>query len=238
MSSSAARFFLGTFAKRTASTLAEPASSQSSSTEAAGEDGCEQPSLPSDETLMALICDGDKEALASLFRRYARIVRGVAYRVLRDTSEADDLLQDIFLLIHRKCGMFDAARGPVRFWILQMTYHGAIARRRYLNSRHFYTRVDLDDAERDLADPSSGNLELRVEGDGLLGNSGLKRIFEALTEDQRQTLRLFFVEGYTLTEIATKLSQTRGNVKHHYFRGLEKLRKQFFDSKLPGDSAV
>ena len=176
-----------------------------------------------DEALMAGICGGDKEALASLFRRYARVVRGVAYRVLRDASEADDLLQDIILLIHRKCGMFDAARGPARFWILQMTYHRAIARRRYLNSRHFYTRVDLDDAERDLADPASGSLQ--VLGDGLLGNSGLQRIFDSLTEDQRQTLRLFFVEGYTLTEIARKLSQTRGNVKHHYFRGLEKLRK-------------
>jgi RNA polymerase sigma-70 factor (ECF subfamily) len=180
---------------------------------------------------MVLICQGDKDALASLFRRYARIVRGVAYRVLRDASEADDLLQDLFLMIHRKCGMFDASRGPARFWILQMTYHRAIGRRRYLNSRHFYTRVDLDDAERDLAAPASGSL-------GLPGNSSLKKIFEALTEDQRQTLRLFFVEGYTLTEIATKLSQTRGNVKHHYFRGLEKLRKQFFDSKLRGDSAV
>lgn len=234
MSSSAARFFLGTFGKRTASTLAEPPFSQSSSTEAAGEEGCDQPSLPSDETLMALICEGDKEALASLFCRYASIVRGVAYRVLRDTSEADDLLQDLFLLIHRKCNLFDASRGPARFWILQMTYHRAIARRRYLNSRHFYTRVDLDDVERDLADSAS----LQVSGDGLLGNSGLKRIFESLTEDQRQTLRLFFVEGYTLTEIATKLNQTRGNVKHHYFRGLERLRKEIFSVKLQGGSAV
>jgi len=191
-----------------------------------------------DELLMSRVCDGDKEALASLFRRYARIVRGVAYRVLRDASEADDLLQDIFLLIHRKCGMFDASRGPARFWILQMTYHRAIARRRYLKSRHFYTRVDLDDAERDLVAPGSGSLGFQVSGDGLLGNSGLKRVFEALSDDQHQTLRLFFVEGYTLTEIATKLNQTRGNVKHHYFRGLEKLRKQFFDGKLRGDSAV
>ena len=191
-----------------------------------------------DEAVMAQICEGSREALAILFSRYARAVRGVAYRVLRDASEADDLLQDIFLLINRKCGMFDASRGPARFWILQMTYHRAIARRRYLNSRHFYTRVDLDNAERDLAGPTNGSLGAETSGDGLLGNSGLKRLFEALSEDQRQTLQLFFVEGYTLAEIATKLNQTRGNVKHHYFRGLEKLRKHFFDSKLQGNSAV
>ena len=71
---------------------------------------------------------------------------GVAYRVLRDASEADDLLQDIFLLIHRLCKTFDSSKGSARFWILQMTYRRAISRRRYLTSRHFYTRLDLDEA--------------------------------------------------------------------------------------------
>ena len=52
----------------------------------------------SDEHLILNICKGDLDALASLFRRYAHIVRGVAYRVLRDASEADDLVQDIFVL--------------------------------------------------------------------------------------------------------------------------------------------
>lgn len=191
-----------------------------------------------DEGLMARVCEGDNEALASLFRRYARVVRGVAYRVLRDTSEADDLLQDIFLLIHRKCIMFDACRGPARFWILQMTYHRAIARRRYLNSRHFYTRVDLDDVGRELAAPETDCSGLVVAGDGLLGREGFRKGFEGLSENQRQTLQLFFFEGHTLGEIATKLNQTRGNVKNHYFRGLEKLRKQIFGNKLQGGSAV
>ncbi len=49
-----------------------------------------------DENLLSLVCDGSSEALTILFRRYARVVRGIAYRVLRDPSEADDLLQDIF----------------------------------------------------------------------------------------------------------------------------------------------
>jgi hypothetical protein len=76
---------------------------------------------PSDEVLMQEICHGSKEALSLLFRRYARMVRGVAYKVLRDTAEADDLLQEIFLLVHRLCGTFNSSKGPARFWILQMT---------------------------------------------------------------------------------------------------------------------
>ena len=192
----------------------------------------------SDEGLLVLVGQGDAEALARLFNRYAPIVRGVAFRVLRDASEADDLLQDLFMLILRKCGMFDPTRGPARFWILQMAYHCALAKRRYLNSRHFYTRVDLADVEKELSGRGSGNCGGRCGDDGLAENPGLKGAFDGLSNDQRETLRLFFVEGYTLPEIAVKLNQTYGKVKHHYFRGLEKLRKHVFNGKLRGNSAV
>lgn len=198
------------------------------------------PSLaaPSDEALMALLCDGDKEALASLFRRYARIVRGVAYRVLRDVSEADDLLQDIFLLVHRLCGTFDSSKGSARFWILQMTYRRAISRRRYLTSRHFYTRLDLDQAADRVGDvPANSGCENSV--DGILERKEAWESWLAeLSECQRQTLHLFFFEGYTFEEIAAKLGQTVGNARNHYYRGLDKLRKQISAGKLPGREAV
>jgi len=196
-----------------------------------------QPGL-SDEALLSFVCQGNLEALASLFRRYARLVRGVAYKVLRDTSEADDLLQDVFLLVHRLCRTFDSSKGPARHWILQMAYRRAISRRRYLTSRHFYTRLDLDDAASQLADPRMSVGQLEDSIDGGLENGGLQQAFEALAENQRQTLQLFFIEGYTLDEIAAKLGQSRGNVKHHYFRGLDRLRKEFFAGTFPGKRAL
>jgi RNA polymerase sigma-70 factor, ECF subfamily len=192
----------------------------------------------SDETLMAEVCLGSKEALAQLFRRYACVVRGVAYRVLRDGCEADDLLQDIFLLIHRLCKGFDRSKASARFWILQMTYRRAISRRRYLTSRHFYTRVDLDDVETELADPRNPAAEIDDCIDARMESGTLQRVFEELSENQRQTLQLFFVEGYTFDEIAEKLGQSRGNIKNHYFRGLERLRKHIFSGKLAGPGAV
>jgi RNA polymerase sigma-70 factor, ECF subfamily len=192
----------------------------------------------SDETLLTLVSAGSQEALALLFRRYARTVRSVAYRVLRDTSEADDLVQDVFVLVHRDCRAFDSSKAPARFWILQMAYRRAISRRRYLTSRHFYTRLDLDDAGSQVADPATLPAQLNDSIDRRLENGRLDTVFATLSEDQRQTLRFFFTEGYTLDEIADKLGQSRGNVKHHYFRGLEKLRKELFGSKLPGERAV
>jgi len=187
----------------------------------------------SDEALMAQVCDGDRDALASLFRRYARIVRRVAYRVLRDASEADDLVQDIFLLVHRLCRTFDSSKSPVRFWILQMTYRRAISRRRYLTSRHFYNLVDLDDVAVGLPDPNGQAASIENSFEGVFGKGSLEKLLSALSENQRQTLRLFFKDGYSLDEIAAKLGQSRGNVKHHYFRGLEKLRRYLCNDKLP-----
>jgi RNA polymerase sigma-70 factor (ECF subfamily) len=194
----------------------------------------------SDETLMAGICEGSREALAVLFRRHARIVRGVAYRVLRDSSEADDLLQDIFLLIHRLCKTFDSSKGPARSWILQMTYRRAISRRRYLTSRHFYSRLDLEDAGEPAGDFGAKNGSYDKTVDRLIGEEVLQKTFRELSEDQQKTLRLFFFEGYTFEEIAAKLGQTTGNVSHHYYRGLKKLRRQMqiFGGKLQAKRAL
>lgn len=190
----------------------------------------------SDDSLLAELCMGSREALANLFRRYARSVRGVALRVLRDASEADDLVQDVFLLIYRLCRTFDGSKGSVHFWILQITYRRAISRRRYLNSRHFYTRLELDEQAVEISDPASRGSD--NPADTILEELDLQKMFGTLSEDQQKTLRLHFIEGYTLDEIAKMLGQTKGNIRHHSFRGLERLRKQFFGSKLPGARAV
>lgn len=185
----------------------------------------------SDEALIACACERDKDALACLFGRYAGLVRGVALRILRDSSEADDLLQEIFLFIHRKGSSFDSSKCSARSWIVQMTYHRAIDRRRYLQSRHFYTRADLDEVAG-LLDPRT--VAAREFSTQLVGKTTIQGLLDTLTEDQRNTLSLYFVEGYTFDEIAAKLDQSLGNIRHHYYRGLDSLRKQMFLGKLPG----
>lgn len=193
----------------------------------------------SDEALMTRLRTGDNEALASLFRRYARLVRGVAYRVLRDASEADDLLQDTFLLIQRLCNTFDSSKGSARFWILQMTHRRAISRRRYLASRHFYNRVDLDEtAERSPHRTTKTSTHVDSVEEILKKKETLQSWFDELSPNQQETLQLFFFEGYTFEEIAAKLGQTTVNARNHYYRGLERLRKQIFAGKLPGSGAL
>ena len=187
----------------------------------------------SDEILIQRIAEGSRESLTSFFRRYARLVRSIAFRVVRDASEADDVLQDTFLYVHRKAGLYDQSRCSARSWIVQIAYHRAISRRRYLQSRHnLYAKVDTDDFEVMSSGPHGAGLDdLPIE---MVGTATMQGLLATLTPDQRDTLTLYFYEGYTFDEISVKLNQTHGNIRNHYYRGLDKLRKKIFAAKLPG----
>lgn len=80
----------------------------------------------SDEDLLVQVSNGNKEALSILFQRHARPVFNVARRILRDASEAEDLLQELFLFIFQKASLFDATKGSAASWIIQMAYHRSI----------------------------------------------------------------------------------------------------------------
>jgi RNA polymerase sigma-70 factor (ECF subfamily) len=185
---------------------------------------------PSDESLLRQICIGNGEALAALFKRYARVTRSVAFRILRNSTEAEDLVQDLFLFIQRKCAIFDSSKSSARSWIIQMAYHRAIERRRYLTTRQFYASEDAQALRNEVVGVPTDESDYSAEA--VFGRNGLEKVFQSLSEDQRETLRLHFFGGYTLSEIAAKLGQPHGNVKHHYHRGLAKLRKQMFGTTV------
>ena len=184
-----------------------------------------------DEDLLVGFLKGDQEALGFLFQRYERVVRSVAIRILRNTAEAEDLVQDLFIFIQRKCGIFDSSKSTARSWIVQMAYHRAIERRRHLAHRRFYSHVELGRHAAPLV--GTPTTEADYSPEAVFGRNGLDRVLEALSEDQRETLRLHFFEGYSLAEMAQKLEQPFGNVRHHYYRALETLRKQMFGDKVP-----
>jgi RNA polymerase sigma-70 factor (ECF subfamily) len=179
----------------------------------------------SDDTLLEQVREGVKEALAILFRRHARAVHNVAFRILRNESEADDLVQEVFLHIFRKAALFDATRGNARSWIFHVAYHCAFDRRRYLNSRHFYINQELEDAAHRLVDPSNEQPFYEQSIEGILGKALTEKFNSRLTLEQRETIQLFFFEGYALKEIAQRTGRSLVNVRNHYYRGLDRLRK-------------
>lgn len=173
----------------------------------------------------------DKEALGLLFRRYARLVHSIGKRILRDSTEAEDFVQELFLHLFRKAHLYDSSRGAARTWIVQTSYYRALHRRTQLITRRHCGTAELDEMETQEieAAPIPG---YDRSGEGLFGRVRWKELVECLTEDQREALRLHFYEGYTFEEIAERKNQTIASVRHHFYRGLDRLRKHIFASEL------
>jgi RNA polymerase sigma-70 factor, ECF subfamily len=184
-----------------------------------------------DESLLNKICAGDRDALALLFRRYALSIRNVGKRILRDQVEADDLVQEVFLYIHRKSALFDSSKGSARSWIIQVAYTQALLRRRHLKAQGFYLSGSADKVD-ECQQPGAGGAHYDHTVEGLFGRNRWKRIVADLTEDQRETLRLHFFEDQTFAEIAEQLGQSHANVRNHHYRGLEKIRKLLSEDEL------
>jgi RNA polymerase sigma-70 factor (ECF subfamily) len=178
----------------------------------------------SDEELMQRLRAQDSEALDHLFRRYGRLVMGIAFRTLRDHGEAEDTVQDTFLYIYRRAALFDRQKGTAKAWIVQVAFHRSLDKKSYLARRGFYLGTEIDSTD----DTLSGNTDLDREVGGRLNRAKLEEAFAELPQEQRRTLELFFFEGMDMREIAGKLSESVGNVRHYYYRGLERLRKTAF----------
>ena len=185
----------------------------------------------SDEWLLSRVQVGESEALAWLFRRYARQIRGIGYKILRDRGEAEDLVQDVFLYIHKKCRSFQCLKGGARSWIFQIAYTQALIRRRQLKSRGFYS-PGIPEAVSESEGQSIFGAKYDDSVEGFFGRNGWRKVLDSLTECQRETFRLHFFEGFTFTEIAEKMGQSYVNIRHHYYRGLEKLRKYADENDL------
>jgi RNA polymerase sigma-70 factor (ECF subfamily) len=179
------------------------------------------PPEPTDEALLESIRNHEEGAALSLFRRYAKLAFSIAYKVLRDVGEAEDLTQEMFLRLGAEAGTFDGTKGSVRIWVVQMLYRRAFDRRAYLNRRHFYSGTNLAEQANTTnggKDPENAMIER-------LTAQQLKSVFSELSDRQHQTLEAFFFEGLTLAEIAARSGEDVKNVRHHYYRGLEHLRQ-------------
>ncbi len=184
--------------------------------------------IPTDEELMAKLQANDSVALDILFDRYSRLVFGISLRILHDYGEAEDVVQDVFFHVFQKAALFDPLKGGVKGWVVQVAFHRALDRRAHLDRRGFYVGTEIGS----LDDTLLGETDLDREIGAKLNRVQLEKAFEELPEMQRRTLELFYFEGLELREISEKLNEPLANVRHHYYRGLEKLRKSAFVKKL------
>src|SRR5246127_5163265 len=184
--------------------------------------------IPSDEDAMTRLQSNDTSALEILFDRYARLVFRIARGVVRDSGEAEDVVQEAFFYLYKKSALFDRSKGSVKSWIVQIALHRALDRKSQLARRGFYAGTDIGS----LDDTLLGETDLDREIEAKLNRAQLEKAFEWLPETQRLTLELFYFEGLDLGKISKKLREPLGNTRHHFYRGLERLRKSAFVQRL------
>jgi RNA polymerase sigma-70 factor, ECF subfamily len=182
---------------------------------------------------MAQLRVRESNALEILFDRYSRLVFGIALRTLRDYGEAEDALQDTFLYLYRRAALFDPLKGSAKAWIVQVAVHRALDRKWRLSRGGFYLGTEIDSVDDTLL----GATDLDREIGARLVRAQLERAFAELSDAQRRTLEMFYFEGQELREIAGKLNEPLGNVRHYYYRGLERLRNSAFAGRLGKDRA-
>ncbi len=164
---------------------------------------------------------GDKDSLSELYDRYSTVLYSVALRVLNNETEAQDLLQDVFVQIWEKAGLYDPTRGKPLTWVISLTRNRSIDRLRSLQRRHrLRDEVEKETAAAEKQTPSDVRDELFASDTSRLVREAVMQ----LSEQQRQAIEMAYFSGLTQNEIAEQLAEPLGTIKARIRRGMLKLR--------------
>lgn len=173
----------------------------------------------SDAQLVYLLREGEKQALAILYKRYAGLVYSVAYKILQDQQEAEDLTKDIFVTFWKK-NRFDPNRGALSSFLGLLTRSRAIDKIRSGNStENFLARWQkIFSEEASESFPlEQASLQERQEK--------LQQALGELPELQRRILEMNYFENLSQAKIAKALNLPLGTVKSRSRQGILQLKK-------------
>ena len=176
-----------------------------------------------DRSAVSRARDGDTDAFRGLVERHSRYLFGVARRVTGSAIDAEDVVQEAWLRVHRQLGQFEG-RADVRTWLHRITVNCSIdwvRSRRHREDPHDPVDLDSGAAEpgRDgqlLPDrlAASGQIQMRVE-----------QALGGLTSLERAAFVLRHLEGQSIEEVGTALGMKTSATKHSIFRAVRKMRQ-------------
>jgi RNA polymerase sigma-70 factor, ECF subfamily len=188
-----------------------------------------EPGMPSDVDLMTGIQAGDPDALSQLYDRYNGIVKALILRIIHNDTDADDLLQEVFLEIWNQAKNFSAQKGKPLGWMVTLTRRRAIDA---LRKRQAYARAE----ERLQAEPERQPLawvQNTTAEDIRSGDTRalMAKVISSLPEAQQQVIDLAFFRGMSQREIAAHTNIPLGTVKTRLELGLKKIYDQLKELK-------
>ena len=181
--------------------------------------------MPPDPTvalhLIQQVAKQDRDAFSQLYDRFSTLVFTLAMRMLKARSDAEDLLQEVFVQVWRQAKNYSAERGSPEAWIVNIARSRAIDKIRSIRrmQKSFVLTDDPALAESsENVESSAAESETRLTMNSALAN---------LPDMQRKVLELAYFDGLTQSEIADRLAEPLGTVKTRMRSGIQKLREVF-----------
>jgi RNA polymerase sigma-70 factor, ECF subfamily len=156
-----------------------------------------------DGDLLQRVADGDIAAFEILYRRYARPIFGLALRLLRDRSRAEDAVQETFAAIWRSARSYRPERGPGAPWLYAVARNAIVDRARTRREQTF----------ADAPDEASGAPGPAERAESAYVSWRVHRAVEGLPDHERELVELAYWSGLSQSEIAEFLSIPLGTVK-------------------------
>jgi len=174
---------------------------------------------PSDGDLLDRIARRDATAFALLYARYSRVAYALAYRILAEPMETEDVVQDAFLNVWLHPLTHEYIQHTTRSWLLSIVRHRARDYQRRRIQRDYQQR-GLDDA---LLVP--GGVDTSEQATQGMAVAQMYTELARLPPEQRRVLVLAHIDGYSHDEIARLLDVPLGTVKGRLRLGLQKMRQ-------------
>jgi RNA polymerase sigma-70 factor, ECF subfamily len=172
-----------------------------------------------DADLAAALARGEADALTVLFKRHSKAVFSTARRIIGDTGEAEEIVQQVFLEVYLVIAKFDPQKGSFLSWLLRRAKHRSINRREHLVAARFYAWAEIDEEELTETSTTIGGSLHELEISPLL-----EELLKRLSARQLKVIRLIFFEGLTADEAAQRMKDSVHTVRHLLYDGLKKLR--------------
>ena len=177
----------------------------------------------SDEALVLLAARSEESALAELYDRYGRAAYGLALRILRDPSLAEDAVQESFLAVWRSAARFVPERSKASTWILTLVHRRAVDVVRREERRR---GESLEHAPEPSVEAADEDVWLRLQ------RERVQEALRSLPDAQREALELAYYGGFSQSELAERLGQPLGTIKSRVFTGLSRMRELLGDTGM------
>lgn len=168
---------------------------------------------------MLLLKQQGKEAYNYLYRQYSAVLYGVINRIVGDEQTAQDVLQEVFVKIWNNVGQYDAGKGRLYTWMINIARNSSIDK---LRSKGEIMKGKIRGDEETVSNIGAG-MKTEQNTDAI----GLRNLVAALKPEYKAIVELAYFKGYTMEEIGKTLEIPVGTVKTRMRAAIQSLRQHF-----------